>query len=351
MSKRTRRMSRAETAAASNGALVAAETRGGDAFTFGDPEPALGGRQLVDMIECLHNDRWYEPPLPLDGLARAYRASPHHSSAIALKVNLIVGSIEPTPLINQRALIAAVQDYLVLGNAYFRGVRNVLGTPRRLEVSPARYTRRGLQPGQFFWVPNLRDELEYAPDSIFQLMRPDLSQEIYGIPEYVAALQSALLNENATLFRRKYYLNGSHAGYILYATGDIAENDTVALKAALKGSKGPGNFRSLFVHAPAGKDGSIKIMPIAEAGAKDEFLNIKNVTRDDVLAAHRVPPQLLGIVPQNAGGFGKVTEAVAAFFELEIEPILSLIFELNSWLGVEALRRKPRTAALPAPAA
>lgn len=46
----------------------------------------------------------------------------------------------------------------------------------------------------------------------------------------------------------------------------------------------------MIVHAPDGKENGIKLLPIAEVGAKDEFLGIKNMTRDDVLAAHRVPP-------------------------------------------------------------
>src|SRR3546814_18092533 len=91
------------------------------------------------------------------------------------------------------------------------------------------------------------------------------------------------------------------------------------MRDALRKSKGPGNFRNLFVHSPNGKENGIKLLPIAEAGAKDEFLGIKNTTRDDVLAAHRVPPQLLGIVPAHAGGFGDVRKATDAFFELEIE--------------------------------
>jgi capsid portal protein len=115
-----------------------------------------------------------------------------------------------------------------------------------------------------------------------------------------------------------------------------------AIRQALKKSKGPGNFRNLFIHAPDGKENSIKLLPIAEAGAKDEFLGIKNTTRDDVLAAHRVPPQLLGIVPANAGGFGDVTKATDAFFELEIEPLQSVFLELNDMLGVEAVRFRER---------
>jgi PBSX family phage portal protein len=169
---------------------------------------------------------------------------------------------------------------------------------------------------------------------------------IYGLPEYLSALQSALLNENATLFRRRYF-EAAATRAISSAPGAFADGDVDAMREALKRSKGPGNFRNLFVHAPDGKESGIRILPIAEVGAKDEFLGIKNTTRDDVLAAHRVPPQLLGIVPANAGGFGDVTKATDAFFELEIAPLQSVFLELNEALGrnVVRFRERPRPAA------
>lgn len=351
MSKRNkaRAMSRGEAAEASDGAIVAAGSGSAiQAFSFGDPEPVLNRREILDMIECPHNGRWYDPPISLDGLARAFRVSPHHSSAIILKRNLLVSSFEPTRWLNRTAFGAMVQDYLVFGNGYLEERPNVLGQALRLDHSLAKYTRRGLRDGQFFFVPGYQLESEFRPGSVVQIKQPDVNQEIYGVPEYLSALQSALLNEAATLFRRRYYLNGSHAGYILYATGEIDEADTDALKTALKASKGPGNFRNLFVHAPNGKDGSLKILPIAEVGAKDEFLGIKNVTRDDVLAAHRTPPVVLGIVPAQGSSIGNPRDAVDMFFELEIEPIQSNLLTVNDALGYEAIRfkeRKPRPAA------
>lgn len=208
----------------------------------------------------------------------------------------------------------------------------------RLDHCLAKHTRRGVEPGRFWWVPGFRNEVEFDAGTVHQLMTPDINQEIYGLPEYLSALQSALLNENATLFRRRYFENGSHAGYILYATGQFANNDVDAMRASLKKSKGPGNFRNMFVHSPEGKESGIKIIPIAEVGAKDDFLGIKNTTRDDVLAAHRVPPQLLGIIPANAGGFGDLAKALDSFFELEIVPLQSVFLELNDQLGFEAVR-------------
>ncbi len=48
---------------------------------------------------------------------------------------------------------------------------------------------------------------------------------------------------------------------------------------ALKNSKGPGNFRNLFMYAPNGKKDGIQLIPVSEVTARDEFFNIRNVVR------------------------------------------------------------------------
>ena len=79
--------------------------------------------------------------------------------------------------------------------------------------------------------------------------------------------------------------------------------------------------------------------------AKDDFAAIKNVSKEDVLAAHRVPPGLLGILPTNAGGFGNAPEALAVFIENEIRPLMNRFRELNEWAGEELVRfREPASA-------
>ena len=169
----------------------------------------------------------------------------------------------------------------------------------------AKYMRSG-KDGRQFMVQGWKEEHEFEPGTVFHLREADLHQEVYGLPEWISALQSALLNESATLFRRKYYENGTHAGFILYMT-DAAQNeaDVDSLRKALKDSKGPGNFRNLFVYSPNGKKDGLQIIPVSEVTAKDEFNSIKNQTRDDVLASLRIPPQLMGIVPQNLNFAGR----------------------------------------------
>ena len=75
--------------------------------------------------------------------------------------------------------------------------------------------------------------------------------------------------------------------------------------------------------------------------AKDEFNSIKDKTLEDVLAALRVYPQLMGIVPKNAGGFGSPQEAAGVWATLELEPIQTRLALLNDWVGEEVVRFKP----------
>lgn len=338
-------MSDAAPEAVREGEVVPAQA-GVAAFSFGDPEPVLNRRELLEHLECWHNGRYYDPPVSLAGLARAFRVSPHHSSAIIIKRNLLAATFEPTPYLTRDAFSKLVLDYLVLGNAYLERKRNRLGQALRLEHALGKYVRRGIEADRFFFVPDFQTEFEFERGSVCHLLEPDINQEIYGVPEYLSALQSALLNEAATLFRRRYYLNGSHAGFILYMSDPSqSQEDIDALRQALKDSKGPGNFRNLFLYSPSGKKDGVQVIPVSEIAAKDEFLGIKNTTRDDILAAHRVPPQLLGVVPANAGGFGDVAKADEVFFRNEIEPLQARFLAVNDWLGAEAVRFKPREVA------
>ncbi|MGL4666513.1 MAG: hypothetical protein ACRCWR_01125 [Saezia sp.] len=85
----------------------------------------------------------------------------------------------------------------------------------------------------------------------------------------------------------------------------------------------------------------MQLIPIGEVSAKDEFASIKNTSRDDILAAHRVPPPLLGIVPNNAGGLGDITKAAQAYMVLEGRPLQNKFLEINEEVGMEVVKFEP----------
>ena len=309
-----------------------------EAFTFGEPSAVLDKREILDYIECNGNGKWYEPPISFDGLARSFRAAVHHSSPLYVKRNILASTFIPHPMLSQQVFSRYALDYLVFGNAFLELRCNQLGEPLRLDPSPAKYTRRGVQKDCYWFVQNGKVDHQFTAGTVFHLIEPDINQELYGLPEYLSGLNSAWLNEAATLFRRKYYQNGAHAGYILYMT-DAAQSssDIEAMRKAMRDTKGLGNFRNLFMYAPNGKKDGIQILPLSEVATKDDFFNIKNVTRDDLLSVHRVPPQMMGIIPNNTGGFGDIEKASQVFVRNELTALQERLKEVNGWVGEEVV--------------
>lgn len=51
-----------------------------------------------------------------------------------------------------------------------------------------------------------------------------------------------------------------------------------------------------------------------------------------MMAAHRIPPQMMGIMPSNVGGFWVVEKASKVFVPNERQPLQRRPEELNIWL-------------------
>lgn len=327
-----------------------------EAFTFGDADSVLNGRDLWGYFEGVtRNGDWWEPPVPMQGLAKSFRMSPAHQSAVMFKVNQLKRHFVPSRWLDADTHAALALDLLQMGNMYAEEIPNLGGRVLKLMRSPALHTRVGVEADSFFFVKpgiwGLGIEASGAhrfKTRVHHVFETDVEQEVYGLPQWLSALQSGLLNENATLFRRRYYLNGAHAGFVFYLNEPtMGEDAAKAIKDRLGSAKGVGNFKNLFIHAPGGKKDGVQILPIAEVAAKDEFAGIKNITRDDLMVAHRMVPQLIGIIPQNNGGFGDPRSAMDVFFMNEITPIMEQMLRLNDRLGVEAVKYSPYVPMMP----
>jgi PBSX family phage portal protein len=173
-------------------------------------------------------------------------------------------------------------------------------------------------------------QLHFEEDQVEHVMDYDVEQNIYGVPDYLGGMHALLLNKSATLFRRRYYNNGAHAGFIFYTNDpNLSEADEERMQSQIGASKGVGNFRSLFVNIPGGGDKAIQIIPVGDIATKDEFERIKNITRNDLIAAWRMNPALAGRMPENAAGFGDVEKIDRVYMNNEIRPIRQLFFQVN----------------------
>lgn len=312
-------------------------------FTFDPPSIVSSSGDLLDCMECANNGRWYETPVDFTGLARSFTSSAaYHQSPLVFKRNVITSCFEPTPYLSRPDFITFAQDFIVFGNAYFEKRINRLGGLLKLKPSLAKYTRAGMKEGQYWQVKHYLDAYEFPKDSMLHLKNPCIHQEIYGTCDYLAGLISANLNHSATLFRTNYYENGSHAGVMVYLSTALADDKAVeSLKKSLTEARKGKAFKNIFVYAANGQKDGIQILPFSQISAKDEFVGIKDTTRDDLLAMHRIPPQLMGIIPQGSGSLGDVEKAAMVFWFNELLPLMESMKSINDMLGVEAIRFKP----------
>ncbi|HDS6852341.1 TPA: capsid portal protein [Enterobacter cancerogenus] len=90
--------------------------------------------------------------------------------------------------------------------------------------------------------------------------------------------------------------------YITYAAQN--QENVNYIRHAMKSARRLGNFHNLFMYTSKDRKIGIKFILLSKVTAKDEYMNIKNVIRDDMMAVDRVPPQTMGAMPINPGGWG-----------------------------------------------
>ena len=308
------------------------------AFSFGDPETVLSGDGIANSLGIfLHGQHdYYEPAYDQKGLAKLLKANPHHGTIPFFKANLLRKWYVENEFLPAEELHAASMDFDVLGHCYFKKIYARYDKSRvlRLEHLPGVPMRRMREKDRFCKLVDGKEPLKFKKGEVVMLKKYDLMQQIYGCPEYIGAINSILLNEDATLFRRKYYTNGAHMGYIFYtANANFEEKDELALKKQIKESKGVGNFKSMFLNIPGGDKDTVQIIPIGDISTKDEMAKIKDITRDDILAAWRVRAELAGMMPVVVGGTGDLDKISRMNYENEVVPVQLVMLQLNKVLA------------------
>lgn len=157
-----------------------------------------------------------------------WRAGSHlprcRASPITVKNNILICTFSPHPLLSQKAFSRFVQDNLVFGNAGLEKRSNRLGgfCPLTItgKIHPAR-SGSGYLLVRAIWHDNASvwfHKRQHLPSDGAGFKPGDLRSA--GIP---VSHPFRLLNKSATLFRRKYYIKSSHAGFIMYMT-DTTQN-------------------------------------------------------------------------------------------------------------------------------
>ncbi|MBI0427929.1 MULTISPECIES: phage portal protein [Pectobacterium] len=288
-------------------------------ITFGKPEPVL--TTGTDYRDVWYDNNFDHYTLPIDRLALAQliNLNGQHGGIVYARRNMVISDYQSGGLTHDE-IGAAAFDYLTFGDVAILKVRNGWGSVIDLVPLPSLYLRRR-KTGEFVVLQD-GEPLIYPPSDIIFIKMYDPQQEFYGLPDYIGGIHSALLNSEAVIFRRRYYHNGAHTGGILY-TSDPNMTDEIEeeIEQQLANSKGIGNFSTILVNIPNGDKEGVQFIQMGDISAKDEFANVKNISAQDVLNAHRFPAGLCGIIPQNAAGLGDPEKARDTYRKDEVTPI------------------------------
>jgi len=301
------------------------------------PEPVDPATWITHYSELVYNEAegYWEPPIDLEGLAKIANANAYHGSLLKARANYVAARFQGGGNIRKRHINAFCWDYFGFGMGALLKLRNHFGKVVGLHPLPMMYMRKR-DNGDF--VQLLRDNQTrvYRGEDVIFLPQYDPQQQIYGLPDYLGSLQSSLLNQDATLFRRRYYLNGAHMGFIFYARDpNLSEADENSMREAIASSKGVGNFRSMFVNIPNGEEKGIQLIPVGDIATKDEFERIKNITAQDVLVGHRFPAGKGGLMPQPGSNFPDPEKVGREYAKDEIIPVCEMIMdEINNVIDI-----------------
>ncbi|WP_421239908.1 phage portal protein [Aeromonas enteropelogenes] len=292
---------------------------------------------MTDYTDVFYSPwgEYYMPPIDRQGLAKVARANAHHGAILMARRNMVSARFAKSDGVPREVLTAFVHNLLQFGDAALLKLRNGFGRVVGLYPLSGLYIRRCMD-GHFLMLQRDGSYKHYAERDIIWLAQYDPVQQVYGQPDYLGGLQSALLNQDATMFRRKYFLNGAHMGFIFYATDpNMDDEQEDEMKEMIASSKGVGNFRSMFVNIPNGKPDGIKLIPVGDIATKDEFAAIKAITAQDVLTAHRFPAALAGIIPANgSAGLGNPEQYDRTYARNETIPMCELIADAINGAGL-----------------
>lgn len=305
-------------------------------FSFGDPEPCLDNR-LTDYVGVYADiNGVYAPPVSLSGLLKLLTVNAQHGPILYFKRNMILKWFKSNAILNRNNFSKFAFDYLWAGMGYFQVVRNSFKQIIKLKHLPTLNMRYTTEYNVYAQLQKNGSCVKFKPGEVIQIKEYDPRQGIYAIPQYYGGIQSALLNEDATLFRRRYFRNGAHMGFVFsMADASISEKDENALKKAISDSKGVGNFRSLYINNKARNadaEKSIKIMPVGDISTKDEFERIKKITLNDMLSMHRASEALSGQSSGDSPGFGDLDKITRSYYNNEVVPLQQEMLQLNDYL-------------------
>jgi PBSX family phage portal protein len=276
-------------------------------------------------------------PYDFATLLEAWQVNPWHQRAINIKVLAAVGlgyNIAQNGEVDEklrdwwnklwgggfkREVLKLSQDYETFGNAYIEVARTgkTVSACYHVPAITMYATTTGYRQD---WNNKKVDFVAFgtAPGTereILHIKQYSPKASIYGVPDWVSALNAIILDANSTEWNIAFFNNNCMPSWaIIVKDGGITPDVEQEIKEFfVRAHKGVGNSHKTMLMSA---NGSEVIFQRLQADNKDmSFERLKETCRNEVACAHGVPPRLLGIITAGQLGGGGEFEWQLKFFK------------------------------------
>jgi len=257
-----------------------------------------------------------EPFFSFDALLDLFYTNTYHRRAIHLKASLLSNIEDGSYLEGQsrtpkQLLYSFILNLELYGNAFLETAG------KSIYLLPSIEARVDINHNIFQVKNEKKVSIEgkhlayYSPKSLF-----------YGEPDYLGSLLSILTNSKIDGFNNAFFDNSAKADKAIVF--ENAEPDEAQMRAFEQffGSnfKGYQNAHKTLIVTAHGENAKVRFEDLSKIDDLS-FEKLKNMTRDEIIAAHGVPPRMMGIVSAGSlGGGGELIGQLHAFNQLTIIP-------------------------------
>lgn len=258
-----------------------------------------------------------EPFFSFDRLLEFYYLNVYHRRAIQLKANLL-SNVEDNASLEKatngdpkRFLEAFILNLELYGNAFVE----IAGD--KLYILPTVQARVDKERRVWQWLDAKKTELEarqmayYSPRSRY-----------YGEPDYLAALSPLINSAKIDAFNSAFFDNGARADKaIVFEGGEPTDEQLSAFRDFFSSNfRGFNNAHKTLIVSAAGENAKVRFEDLSKSDDLS-FKELKTIIRDEIIAAHGVPPRMVGVLASGQlGGGGEMIGQLHAFNELTIIP-------------------------------
>ena len=296
-----------------------------------------GSKQIINNFDTMLNGL-VEPFFNFEAMLLLYYANTYHRRSINIKAKLLsqvestnLDKFLPTGITVSNFLHSFVLEYELYGNAFLE--KTILNKLYILPGFEAKVdANRNIYQTSFLAYTKLDGYhfKTYSPRSRF-----------YGEPEYLATIKQIQTTQKADEYNSKFLDNGARPGFaVIFENGEPTPEQIQSFRQFFGDNyKGYDNANKTIVLSTAStmgdKDAKIRLEKLSEI-EDISFKLLKEVNRDEIIAAHGVPPRLVGVVTAGQlGGGNELISQLHSFNELELKPKQRQLEEFFASIGVE----------------